>query len=155
MEASYNGRPQRVRLAMVDKDGMPHSVVSQPMNSDARPAEDMPQGIPLDNNGIPQVDGNWSEDDGGPPGNCPTCGNGGNCGSCGGCGCRPLCCLFCRDWWEQTCPDLSISAGTQGFKGPIDQGLNGDFGFHEGINWGSPFWDAMGIGASDRLRGRS
>jgi hypothetical protein len=43
--------------------------------------------------------------------------------------------------------DFSASAGVQGFKGPVDQGLNGDFGFHEGINWGSPLWDAMGIGA--------
>jgi hypothetical protein len=43
--------------------------------------------------------------------------------------------------------DFSAFGGVQGFKGPVDQGLNGDFGFHEGINWGSPLWDAMGIGA--------
>jgi len=40
--------------------------------------------------------------------------------------------------------DLSIFTGVQGFKGPSDQGVNGDFGFHEGLNWGSALWDAMG-----------
>lgn len=29
---------------------------------------------------------------------------------------------------------MSVFAGVQGFKGPLDQGSNGNFGFHEGIN---------------------
>ena len=43
-------------------------------------------------------------------------------------------------WWTR---DLSVSAGVHGFKGPFDQGRNGNFGFHEGFNFGAPlgFWD--------------
>ena len=42
--------------------------------------------------------------------------------------------------------DLSIYAGVQGFKDPIDLGENGDFGFHEGANWGMPLWGCSGVG---------
>lgn len=38
--------------------------------------------------------------------------------------------------------NLWLFAGTTGFKGPIDQGQNGNFGFHEGVNYGIPlFYD--------------
>lgn len=38
--------------------------------------------------------------------------------------------------------NLWLFAGTTGFKGPIDQGENGNFGFHEGVNYGIPlFYD--------------
>jgi hypothetical protein len=39
------------------------------------------------------------------------------------------------DWWSR---DLSVFAGVQGFKGPFDQGTSGNFGFHEGFNYGAP-----------------
>ncbi|MDZ7615602.1 MAG: DUF6666 family protein, partial [Patescibacteria group bacterium] len=42
--------------------------------------------------------------------------------------------------------DLSVFAGVQGFKGPLDQGRNGNFGFHEGINFGAPLGDPWGFG---------
>lgn len=43
----------------------------------------------------------------------------------GDCGpCRPL-------------PILSLSGGVHGFKGPADQGRNGNFGFQEGVGWSS------------------
>jgi hypothetical protein len=45
-------------------------------------------------------------------------------------------------WWD----DLTIFAGVHGFKGPLDQGRNGNFGFQEGLNWGGPLWDYMQIG---------
>ena len=38
-------------------------------------------------------------------------------------------------WWTR---DLSFFAGVHGFKGPFDQGRNGNFGFHEGLNFGAP-----------------
>ena len=38
-------------------------------------------------------------------------------------------------WWTR---DLSVFAGVHGFKGPFDQGRNGNFGFHEGLNFGAP-----------------
>jgi hypothetical protein len=43
-------------------------------------------------------------------------------------------------WWTR---DLEVFAGVHGFKGPFDQGRNGNFGFHEGLNFGAPlgFWD--------------
>ncbi|MCE9544027.1 MAG: hypothetical protein K8T25_00655 [Planctomycetia bacterium] len=36
--------------------------------------------------------------------------------------------------------DIDIIGGVQGFKGPIDQGRAGNFGFHEGFNVGGPLW---------------
>jgi hypothetical protein len=82
-------------------------------------------------------------------GNCPSCG----CtdGSCdGNCGCdgwpRNSCRAFC-DWCRQDAfRDLSVYAGVQGFKDPTDLGENGDFGFHEGANWGLPLWGCSGVG---------
>jgi hypothetical protein len=34
--------------------------------------------------------------------------------------------------------NLWLFAGTTGFKGPVDQGQNGNFGFHEGVNYTVP-----------------
>jgi len=82
---------------------------------------------------------------------CMACGGGGQgtyCNECGECFLKCFCqcvrrsALFSRCMWE----NFSIFSGKQGFKGPVDQGLNGDFGFHLGINWGSPIWDRFGIG---------
>lgn len=42
--------------------------------------------------------------------------------------------------------DLSLFAGVHGFKGPLDQGRNGNFGFHEGFNFGSPLGGPWGLG---------
>ncbi len=152
---SYGYRP-RMRVAMADQgSGATAPSGSTPMGSSAGPApmgsvmrggEELPHGGPLgpmSNGDMIPPDAEW---DGGEPmpgvgGNCDSC------GSCGSCCCRPLCCLFCCDWWDEWGQDLSVFAGTQAFKGPVDQGFNGDFGFHEGINWGSPLWDAAGIGA--------
>jgi len=50
-----------------------------------------------------------------------------------------------RGWhWAQ---DLSLFVGPHGFKGPLDNGNNGNFGYHYGINWAFPFWHRFGIGA--------
>ena len=38
-------------------------------------------------------------------------------------------------WWTR---DLSVFAGVQGFKGPLDQGHSGNIGVHEGFNFGAP-----------------
>lgn len=46
------------------------------------------------------------------------------------------------NWWDE----LSVFAGPQSFNGPLDQGQNGNFGFHEGVNWGGPLWHFHGIG---------
>ncbi len=42
--------------------------------------------------------------------------------------------------------DLSVFAGVHGFKGPLDQGRNGNFGFHEGVNFGAPLGGPWGLG---------
>ena len=42
--------------------------------------------------------------------------------------------------------NFSLFTGKQGFKGPVDQGVNGNFGYHGGGNWGMPLIDARGIG---------
>lgn len=38
-------------------------------------------------------------------------------------------------WWTR---DLELLGGVHGFKGPFDQGLSGNFGFHGGFNFGAP-----------------
>ena len=40
-----------------------------------------------------------------------------------------------KRWWTR---DLEVFGGVHGFKGPLDQGRNGNFGFHEGFNFGAP-----------------
>ena len=75
------------------------------------------------------------------------------CGSCGDVGCGPcdVCCdpcwfgpPGCYDWgWVRR---LSLFGGVQGFKGPPDFGINGNFGFHEGVNFGAPLGGPAGIG---------
>jgi hypothetical protein len=71
----------------------------------------------------------------------------GGCDPCdsGPFGCHEIqpCGECCGWYWDQ---DLTLFGGVQGFKGPLDRGQNGNFGFHEGFNWGSPFWNAAGIG---------
>ena len=42
--------------------------------------------------------------------------------------------------------NLTVDAGVEGFKGPTDFGLVGNFGFHEGLNWGVPLFPWWGIG---------
>jgi hypothetical protein len=72
---------------------------------------------------------------------CDSCGE--TCGSdCGGYGC--IDCDTCDDWYPGK--DLTLFAGVHGFKGPVDNGRNGNFGFQEGVNWSMPFWNAAGIG---------
>ena len=74
------------------------------------------------------------------------CGDGcqGDCGGCDSCGwgCVPQFTLL-RWLWPN---NLSLLAGVHGFKGPVDQGLNGNFGFHEGLNLGGPIKPDYGVG---------
>ena len=95
-------------------------------------------------------------------GTCNSCGSqGGGCDDCGpwvredcghdGC-CYDGCCDdFCRNWcWMQ---DLTITGGFQGFKGPADLGMNGNFGANFGVNWGGPLWHRFGLGYQIGYRG--
>jgi hypothetical protein len=77
------------------------------------------------------------------------------CGDECGCECQCRRCYLKR-WWEDLhgeaksggafFENLSFFTGKQGFKGPVDLGVNGDFGFHGGGNWGMPLIDAYGVG---------
>lgn len=73
---------------------------------------------------------------------CVGCGGHGDA-CCGvdpcACGQPDVCCGDCNPlaywcWWE----NLEIFGGVHGFKGPVDLGVNGNFGFDYGINWGFP-----------------
>ncbi len=137
-------RPQRTRMAMVDgsMDSPPHSV-SGPMTGGEEMAPPMTMGGP------PGDDFMGSE---------PSCGcNSGHCSSCGcasgSCGCNNCCCPLCGllcDWWQDDWDrDLTVSAGVQSFKSPVDAQNNplaGHFGYYTGANWGTPIWDAIGLG---------
>ena len=50
---------------------------------------------------------------------------------------------FLFDWGHR---NLAIFGGVHGFKGPRDRGLNGNFGFQEGLNFGAPLGDPWGCG---------
>jgi hypothetical protein len=75
-------------------------------------------------------------------------GYGDGCGECGGCGddCNDCCLLSCPKCPPGCIPapewpkNIDILAGVQGFKGALDQGRNGNFGFHEGFNVGGHLW---------------
>jgi hypothetical protein len=96
---------------------------------------------------------------------CEACSSGCSCGAgCGGyqCeGCFGDCSsgAYCggpyglrglwQGWWHRNGPwvrHLSFFAGVHGFKGPADQGRNGNFGFHEGLNWGGPLGGPFDLG---------
>ncbi len=76
-------------------------------------------------------------------GACDSCGQGSH--DCDAYAIGPL-------WWvghpryRGLLRDLSVFAGVHGFKGPLDEGRNGNFGFHEGVNFGSPLGGPWGLG---------
>jgi len=48
-------------------------------------------------------------------------------------------------WWgPKWAQRFSVFAGVHGFKGPSDLGRNGNFGFHEGLNYGAPLISLFG-----------
>lgn len=88
----------------------------------------------------PHVDGVCAD------GNCGdgACGDGG----CGGGACGDACfdgnCASGRCQWRSY-ENLEIFGGAHGFRTPVDRG-HGNFGLHEGLNWGGPLWHAYDIG---------
>ena len=50
--------------------------------------------------------------------------------------------LFSPSIWR----NFSEFSGVQAFKGPVDLGVNGDFGFFKGVNFAWPLLEAWGIG---------
>lgn len=77
---------------------------------------------------------------------CGECGQCGDCGSCGACGdCDILRYGLCG-CLTNVLSGFSFFAGIHGFKGPVDLGQNGNFGFHEGLNFGGPLGDPWGFG---------
>ncbi len=58
--------------------------------------------------------------------------------------CWPILRPACHNWcWTQ---DLTLFTGPHSFQGPLDLGLNGNFGFHYGINYAFPLWHQVGWG---------
>jgi hypothetical protein len=67
-----------------------------------------------------------------------------------------------RDGWCERCGGgcfhslsryFTLFAGVQGFKGPVDLGQNGNFGFHEGLNFGAPLGDPWHAGYQIGIQG--
>jgi hypothetical protein len=80
-----------------------------------------------------------------------------DCGACDGGECCGADCDEDCDWENCVCGlhrrcvigllrNVSFFGGVQGFKGPVDLGRNGNFGFHEGLNFGAPLGDPWCIG---------
>ena len=123
-------------------------------------------------------------DDDGHIGCTDGCGGGCASGNCGGGGCGDGCCGANRDPWADPCPcpqcgvfgyhrlgcgrvaacidnclgplirEWSLFAGAQGFKGPIDLGLNGNFGFNQGFNAAGPVIPFPRFGLGYQIGGR-
>lgn len=110
--------------------GPPHGQrqMQGPMNGGPVPQQEMHFDDSL-TNGIVGDDGTFVE--GSYPG-------GGDCGDCG-----DGCCSCDKSW---LCENLTVFAGVEGFRSPIDFGSNANFGFHEGVNWAVPLIDGCGIG---------
>ena len=99
------------------------------------------------------------------PRGCAHCANrgGGDCdcgepdGGCdSSCGCPPCgrprgdCCDFGYELFDGTCGrwvrNFTFFAGADAFKGPLDRGTNGDYGFNAGLNYAGPLGDPWGCG---------
>ena len=88
-----------------------------------------------------------------PAGSCVSGGCFDPCGSpCGGCGspCGGACGWGPGAFWGHSplrwLRNVSVFGGVHGFKSPADWGLNGNFGIHEGADWGGPLGDPWGTG---------
>jgi len=74
------------------------------------------------------------------------------CSACGPCGCDYAWGHYYYgpgQWWGRSRywrRHFSFFAGVHGFKSPADRGQNGNFGFHEGLNWGAPIGGPLGLG---------
>jgi hypothetical protein len=88
-------------------------------------------------------------------GTCDACGaDYSPCEECGepccpDCGCHGA---HCRECFRFFFRHLAFFAGVQGFKGPLDLGRNGNFGFHEGANWSGPLGDPWHSGYQVGIR---
>ncbi len=80
---------------------------------------------------------------------CTTCDA---CGEavCPDCGCHGA---HCRECFRFLFRHVALFGGVQGFKGPMDLGRNGNFGFHEGLNWSGPLGDPWHSGYQIGIRG--
>jgi len=75
--------------------------------------------------------------------------NGEGCSSCGVDECGVPCDLGWEVFDGQCGPwlrGLSVFAGADGFKGPLDRGRNGNFGLNEGLNLARPLGDPWNCG---------
>ncbi len=82
-------------------------------------------------------------------GRCAACGGVGGCDQCGEAACDDGC-DFGWEVFDGRCGSwlrgLSVFAGADGFKGPLDRGTNGSFGLNEGLNLARPLGDPWGCG---------
>jgi len=120
--------------------------------------EQQPEVIPPGTTELaPLADENAFLGDGNPapsPSGCATCGGecGDQCGcdECDGAECGPPCCDFGYELFDGRCGrllrDVTVFAGGDAFKGPLDAGTNGNFGLNEGINFAGPLGDPWGCG---------
>lgn len=69
----------------------------------------------------------------------------GDCSDCGECDDSLECCPWMYPFGRGP-RNLSIFGGVHGYKGPRDHGVNGNFGFTEGVNLGAPLGDPWGCG---------
>ncbi len=146
---SYSRRARRRRddgiLLTASGEPIPPGARVEPFVEDAPPG---PPGSPYEET----YDGDFYDPhlQGGPFLQEPPCGGCGHCDQCNPCGrCYMKRCGSCLRGAARRgafTENLQLITGKQGFKGPVDQGLNGDFGYHFAFNLGMPLLDSLGIG---------
>jgi hypothetical protein len=149
--SSFDRTPMST-MSMPREPGMPIRPKTRLVSSEQ--PEEIPPGTPIE----PVIEGSvFSEGGTRVHGGCSSCGQiGGNlegdCDGCGSCG-ETACGDQCDLGWEVfdgSCGPflrgLSVFAGVDGFKGPLDRGRNGNFGVNEGLNLARPLGDPWGCG---------
>ncbi len=137
----YPSNGYRVRQASAEAPTSARSNAGRALNREEGSPEEIP--APDATNFEPLAsDGPYAGGEGGSCGTCDSgdCGfsDGGDC--FGGGSCFP--CLL-GNWENRT---FQAFGGAVGFKGPRDNGKNGNFGFDEGFNFGAPLGDPWGCG---------
>jgi hypothetical protein len=137
-------------------------------NGGSAPGEVIREGVPSGQGAVeldPQFDYEYG---GGGHGCCDSCTQGGDCFTCTpnrDPWANPSCCPECgmhghhhlncsrfamclENCWGFIFKESSVFVGVQSFKGPLDRGVNGNYGFNEGVNLAGPLvpFPRKGIG---------
>jgi hypothetical protein len=139
---SRPSHPTKYRYKQAGYEGAPSEQVTESPSADLEPisqdAEESP--LVMSNSGDMQYHRYLGEETGS---SCNSCDD---CCECGGEYCEESTHVLFGSLVNWGHRNLAVFGGVHGFKGPRDRGLNGNFGFQEGLNYGAPLGDPWGCG---------